>query len=58
MKLKSWVEKTLILLFIFCLFILSGESCNIITFCISKIIAISLMIVIYNLLKKYGKIGE
>ena len=55
---KKWVEILLQFITIIAMFFLVAECENTIAFVISKIIACTIIIINYNLLKKYGRLEE
>ena len=58
MKFKKWVENLLLLITIIAVFFLAAECENTITFVISKLICLSIILINYNLLKKYGRLED
>ena len=58
MKFKKWIEILLQFITIIAVFFLAAECENTIAFVISKIIACTIIIINYNLLKKYGRLED
>lgn len=58
MKFKKWVEILLQFITIIAVFFLAAECDNFKLFVISKLVCLSIILINYNLLKKYGRLED
>ena len=58
MKFKKWVENLVLFITIIAVFFLVAECDDFKLFVISKLIGLAIILINYNLLKKYGRLED